>query len=144
MRALSHWAKSSGEDRIPILPDLLTSPWEVSRNEFLLKADDNPHLSVFILCGDDVPLVPQGKVIGTTLWDAAPDAVRHELSDACAAALYRQESVCKDGAFESSPESEVRYRSIFLPVRSTGHNDPGYVFGALSSKRVDVPHLAAA
>ncbi len=42
--------------------------------------------------------------------------------------------VRESGALRNEAGVETRYRGVFLPLRSPGRGDPGYLFGAFGSR----------
>jgi len=143
------WASLHGNDAIPVLTDLLGRRRVIAAQEFLLKIDPMPHLSVFILCGDALRGILGRPVLGTTFWDCMPRAARDTLSQACAAAVIQGAPVQEAGAFETEAGIEIRYRGIFMPLRSPplcspGRDDPGYLFAAFGSRSFGAMTPAAA
>ncbi len=144
VRAVSAWASLQKNDAIPVLAELLGRHRFIAAQEFLLKTDPMPQRSVFILCGDALRALLDRPVLGTTFWDCMPRAARDALSQACAAAMKQGAPAHQAGAFEIEAGVEVRYRGVFLPLRSPslhspslrspGHDDPGYLFGAYGSR----------
>ncbi len=153
-RAMSAWASLRGNNAIPALTDLLGRHRAIAAQEFLLKTDPIPRLSVFIYCGEALRNVLGRPVLGATFWDCIPRAARDTLSEACAAAMAQGAMVDRAGAFEAEAGLEIRYRGIFMPLRSPplcspalcspalrspalcspGDDDPGYLFGAYGSR----------
>ncbi len=138
-RAMSTWAGLRGGNAIPALTELLGRHRAIAAQEFLLKTNPIPRLSVFIFCGDALRSVLGRPVLGATLWDCMPPAARDALSQACAAAMTQDMPVDQAGIFETEAGLEIRYRGIFMPLRalpplSLGRDEPGYLFGAYGSK----------
>jgi hypothetical protein len=136
---MSAWASLRGNNAIPALTDLLDRHRAIAAQEFLLKTDPIPRLSVFIFCGEALRSVLGRPVLGATFWDCMPQAARDALSQACAAAMTQGAPVDQAGAFETEAGFEIRYRGIFMPLRSLplwslGHDAPGYLFGAYGSR----------
>ena len=131
---MAAWTGLIEERGIPALADLLCRHRAISKQEFLLKTDPIPRFSVFILCGDTLGSLLGRSVLGTTFWDSMPRPVRDTLSEACAAALKLGAPVLEEGAFEIDTGAEVRYRSVFMPLCSSGRTDPDYLFGAYGSR----------
>ena len=140
---MTAWASLSENDGIPALAKLLGRR-VIAAQEFLLKTDPIPRLSVFILCGDALPSLLGRSILGATFWDRMPRAARDTLSQACAAAMNQGAPAHQAGAFSTGAGAEVRYRGIFMPLRSLGHDDPGYLFGAYGSRVFDAMTPAAA
>jgi hypothetical protein len=133
VRAMAAWASLPGTGGIPALAGLLGRR-VIAAQEFLLKTDPIPPLSVFILCGDALRAVLGRPILGATLFDCMPQAARDTLAQACAAAMTQGTPVREDGAFETGAGTEVRYRGIFMPLRSTNQAEPDYLFGAYGSR----------
>ena len=133
-RTMWAWASLHGNDAIPELADLLGPHRVIAEQEFLLKTDPLPHLSVFILCGDALRAILGRPILGSTFWDCMPRAARDTLSQACAAALMQGAPVQESGTFQNEAGVETRYRGVFMPLRSPGRDDPGYLFGAYGSR----------
>ena len=136
---MAAWASLPGNDAIPVLAELLGRRRVIAAQEFLLKTDPIPRLSVFVLCGDALRAILGRSVLGATFWDCMPRAARDTLSQACGAAMKQGAPAHRAGAFEIEADVEIRYRGVFLPLRSPplrslGHNDPGYLFGAYGSR----------
>lgn len=143
-QAMWTWASLHGNDAIPVLAELLGRRRVIAAQEFLLKTDPMPQRSVFILCGETLRAILGRPVLGRTFWDCMPRAARDALSRACAAAINQGAPVQEEGAFEIEAGVEIRYRGVFLPLRSPGHGDPGYLFGAYGSRSFGAATPAAA
>lgn len=153
--ALTHWRRSRRDKLVPTLMDLdLSVPQMSASSWFLLKEDDDPSRSTFLMCGDMAQ-----KALGTnpkalTLSEVLPEAIREVLCGICVKAIHERAHFEFDGAFDGVLGLEIRYRSIFMPVDGSDgryvfgayrsqprgirrHSDPlgGYVFGAYSAKR---------
>ena len=131
------WAGLTREGGIPALSDLLGQHRTISRQEFLLKADLIPRFSVFILCGDTVGALLGQSVLGATLWECMPQPVRNTLSEACAAALKQGAPIQDERGFEIDTGATVRYRGVFMPLRSNRRAEADYLFGAYGSRIFD-------
>jgi hypothetical protein len=141
---MAAWAGLIGEGGIPALSDLLGRHRTISKQEFLLKSDPIPHLSVFILCGDTLRSLLGRSPLGATFWERMPRPVRDALSEACAAALKHGAPIQDEGGFEIDTEATVRYRGILMPLRSAGRIDADYLFGAYGSRIFGAAAPAAA
>lgn len=126
---MSAWANLNGNHDVPVLAELLGHHRVMAAQEFLLKTDPIPRLSVFILCGDALRAL-LGQPVGASLWDRMPRAARDTLSRACGGAMKQGAPIREEGAFEIAAGVEIRYRGIFLPLRSRSQADPDYLFGA--------------
>jgi hypothetical protein len=82
--------------------------------------------------------------VGTTLQDVVPIEVRQELSEACAAAHLQGNAVRREGAFTSASGTEVRYRSLFMPVRSDSRYDHRFIFGIFGRRDYGAAEAAVA
>ena len=133
-RAMAAWAGLAGEGGVPALSTLLGQHPAISGQEFLLKADLIPRFSVFILCGDTMTALLGQSVLGATLWECMPQQVRNTLSETCAAALSQGAPVQEEGDFEIDAGAAVRFRGVFLPLRSDKRASPNYLFGAYGSR----------
>lgn len=133
VRAMAAWASLPGNGGIPALAELLGRRM-IAAQEFVLKTDPMPGLSVVVLCGDALRAVLGSSVLGATLRDSMPGLAVDSLAQACAAAMKQGAPVREDGAFETGAGTEVRYRGIFMPLRSTDRAEPDYLFGAYGSR----------
>ncbi len=137
VRARSHWTRSHHDGPCPTITDLhLSGNNEIGSHYFLLRVDPNPRHSVFIMCGDAVKADLGGRLVGTTLWDCTPEEIRDDLCQACGKALDGNAPVNQDGAYSPGDGTKVRYRSVFMPVRSDLDRHPSYAFGAFGSKQL--------
>ena len=73
-----------------------------------------------------------------------PRQARDRLSQACATAVKQGAPVLEEGAFGTQAGTEIRYRGVFMPLRSTVRADPDYLFGAYGSKVFDAMTPATA
>lgn len=144
VQAMAAWTSLTGYDGIPALAELLGRRRVIAAQEFLLKTDPISRLSVFIICGDALRAILGGPILGATFWDCMPRAVRDTLSQACAAAMKQGAPIHQAGAFEAEAGVEIRYRGIFMPLRSLGRAEPGYLFGAYGSRAFEAMTPAAA
>ncbi len=137
-RALTLWQGAGGNGEIPTLDDFDPSKERDSGPySFLLKEDPDPRLSVFILCGDGAESRFLAAPVGQTLWEVAPRQIRTELCAACGRARAESQPIQVEGSYAPAEGGEIRYRSIFMPVRSNAVTETGYVYGAYNSKRFD-------
>jgi hypothetical protein len=134
VRAMAAWASLPGNGGIPALADLRSRRRIIAAQEFVLKTDPMPGLSVIVLCGDALRAVLGSSVIGATLRDSMPGLAVDSLAQACATAMKQGTPVREDGAFETGAGTEIRYRGIFMPLRSTDRAEPAYLFGAYGSR----------
>ena len=144
VQAMTAWANITGEGGLPALSDLLGRHRAILRQEFLLKSDPIPGLSVFILCGDTLRSLLGRSPLGATFWEHMPRPVRDTLSEACAAALKQGAPIQEEGGFEIGTGATVRYRGIFLPLRSNSRTEADYLFGAYGSRIFDAAAPVAA
>lgn len=64
-RVLNHWRNSRRNEAVPTLLDLdLSAAHEAASSWFLLKEDSDPHLSVFIQCGERAQAALSGRPQG--------------------------------------------------------------------------------
>ena len=137
-RALALWEGARGKDGIPTLGDFDPSKErESGRYSFLLKEDPDPRLSVFILCGYGAESQFLAAPVAQTLWEVAPRPIRNELCAACGRARAESQPIQVEGSYTPAEGGEIRYRSIFMPVRSNAATETGYVYGTYNSKPVD-------
>lgn len=144
VRAMAAWAGLIGEGGIPAFSDLLGRHRAISKQEFLLKTDPIPHLSVFILCGEMLQSLLGRSPLGATFWERMPRPVRDALSEACAAALKQGTPIQDEGGFEMDSGATLRYRGVFMPLRSDGRVESEYLFGAYGSRIFDAAAPVAA
>jgi hypothetical protein len=138
------WAGLSENGGIPVLANLRDCHQVIAAQEFLLKTDPIPGLSVFVLCGDALRAILGRSVLGATLRDCMPDRARERLAQACATAVKQGAPALDEGVFETGAGTEVRYRGVFMPLRSRAHAAPDYLFGAYSSRTFGAAAPAAA
>ena len=74
------------------------------------------------------------SVLGATLWECMPKSVRNSLAETCAAALQQGAPVQEKGRFEIDARASIRYRGVFMPLRSDSRASPNYLFGAYGSR----------
>ena len=135
-RILSHWqrAQRNGET-IPSLRDLeLDAHEDVSNESFLLRKDLTLSAPVFILCGNAVCAALNLIPVSRTLESAIPPSIRRRIGEACRRAFKEGQPIRTEGSYRNDENEEIRYRSIFTPVRSRTGDDTGYVFGTFGQK----------
>ncbi len=136
--AVTHWERSHSNGNIPSIDDLgIANEHDHWRHRFLLKHDPIPRLAVFILCGDLARSFCLVEPIGKTLWEGVPQQLRIGHCEACGRAAAESRAIYIDGGYEPTNGGEVRYRSVFMPVRSERQFEFDYVFGAFGSKHYD-------
>ena len=135
-RILSHWHHAHRDDAAsPSLRDLeLGAHEDVSKECFLLR--DNLALSApaFILCGNAVCNALNLMPLGRTLESALPRSIRRKIGEACRRAIEGGQPVRTEGSYRNNAKEEIRYRSIFAPVRSPNGDDAAYIFGTFGQK----------
>ena len=98
-----------------------------------MRDDLTQSAPVFILCGlavyDALNLTPLSR----SLESALPASIRRKIGEACRRAVDEGRPVHTEGSYRNDANEEVRYRSIFAPVRSRG-GDSDYVFGTFGQK----------
>ena len=144
VRALNTWRAARGDGGIPDLAGLFGGRRGFADDEFLIKIDPEPAASVFIVCGDNVPLPSGPRSIGNPVLQAVPKALRREFSEGCARAARARDAICGHGALRTEWGAEALYRSVFMPVRSSDGDDAMYIYGALSTTTATAPASAAA
>lgn len=144
LRALNTWLAARGGDELPGLAHLFDGERGFLGDEFLIKIDPETRHSVFIVCGDDLPLPLGARSAGKPVRRAVPSQLRHLFCDASAEATHRGVAVHGTGALHLESGSDIRYRSVFLPVHSDDEQDHMYVFGAFGSTANDVVLRAVA
>lgn len=135
-RILSHWqhAQRNGET-IPSVRDLeLDAHDDVSKESFLLREDLTLRAPVFILCGMAVCDALNFKPLSRTLESALPPGIRGRIGEACRRAVEEGQPVRTEGSYRNDANEEMRYRSIFTPVRSRTGDATGFVFGTFGQK----------
>jgi hypothetical protein len=109
----------------------LSAPQMTASSWFLLKEDDDPSRSTFLMCGDvarkTLAIDPKARPLSEVL----PEAIRDILCGVCVKAIRERAPYEFDGAFDGTLGLEIRYRSIFMPVDGS---DGRYVFGAYQSQ----------
>ena len=130
--ALTHWRRSRRDKLVPTLLDLdLSAPQMTASSWFLLKEDDDPSRSTFLMCGEMAQEALALNPKALTLSEVLPEAIREVLCGVCVKAIHERAPFEFDGAFDGALGLEIRYRSIFMPVDS---GDGRYVFGAYRSQ----------
>ena len=135
-RILSHWqrAQRNGET-IPSLRDLeLDAHEDVSNESFLLRKDLTLSAPVFILCGNAACTALNLIPVSRTLESAIPPSIRSRIGEDCRRAFEEGQPIRTEGSYRNDENQEMRYRSIFTPVRSRTGDDTGYVFGTFGQK----------
>lgn len=144
LQALNTWMAARGDQEIPSLARLFDGQRAFLGNEFLIKVDPVTLDSFFIVCGADLPLPFGARSVGKPVRCAVPSHLRHLFCDASAEAAHRGVAVSRTGALHLESRDDIRYRSIFLPVRSDDEHDNMYVFGAFTSTANDFVMRAVA
>lgn len=144
LRAFNTWLAARGSGEVPSLAHLFDGERGFFGDEFLIKVDPVTLDSVFIVCGDDLPLPLGARSTGKLVRRAVPSQLRHLFCDASAEAAHRGVAVHRTGALHLESGSDIRYRSVFLPVHSDDERDHLYVFGAFGSTANDVVLRAVA
>ena len=102
----------------------------------LLREDRDPKASVFILCGANVADSLGVDPVGLTLESVLARRIMDRIGQVCGKALREGYPVRAEGSYRTDDGGEARYRSIFMPARSVGKLDDGYVFGTFGQKIV--------
>lgn len=144
LQAMNAWLTARGDDDIPSLASLFDGRRTVLGSEFLIKVDPVTLDSIFIVCGDGLPLALGAQSAGKPVRAAVPSHLRHLFCDASAEAAHRRIAVRRTGALYLESRDDIRYRSVFLPVSSDDDHDHMYVFGAFGSTANDVVMRAVA
>lgn len=132
LSALTHWRRSRRDKPVPTLMDLdLSVPQMSASSWFLLKEDDDPSRSTFLMCGELARKALAINPKALTLSEVVPEAIREILCGVCVKAIHERAPFEFDGTFDGTLGLEIRYRSIFMPVDS---GDGRYVFGAYRSQ----------
>ena len=142
--ALNIWLAARGGAELPSLAHLFDGERGFLGDEFLIKVDPETLHSVFIVCGDDLPLPLGARSAGKPVRRAVPSQLRRLFCDASAEAVHRGAAVHGTGVLHLESRADIRYRSVFLPVRSDDEHDHMYVFGAFASTANDVMLQAVA
>lgn len=136
LQAMRQWLALHDAGSTPALADLVeTVEAELSPYVFILKEDWDPRLSVFVECGEEARIALGGAPLRSTLWQAAPEPIRGLLCDACVAAIRRRSPSFSEGSYHPDKTCEVRFRSVFLPLRSSSYPNLGYLFGTHRVKK---------
>ncbi len=144
LQAANAWLAARGDDDVPSLGRLFDGRRTILDNEFLIKVDPVTLDSIFIVCGDDLPLPLGARSAGIPVRSPAPPHLRHLFCDASAEAAHRRIAVRRTGALYLESQAEILYRSVFLPVGSDDGHDHTYVFGAFGSTANEVVERAVA
>lgn len=140
-RALRYWERLRGSRRTPLFGDFRyveDPPWDGT--QFLLKQDSLIGNSVFILCGDQAAAAFGGRPVRKTLVEAAPDALRDQMTADCEKAVSGAGPAGSEGWYVGPENSKVQYRYIFLPLEAS-FSRFGYIFGAYSSSQTKACRL---
>ncbi len=137
-RILSHWKRIRvDEARLPSLAELALGAYpDIHEDSFLLREDRDPKASVFILCGANVADSLGVDPVGLTLESVLARRIMDRIGQVCGKALREGYPVRAEGSYRTDDGGEARYRSIFMPARSVGKLDDGYVFGTFGQKIV--------
>ncbi len=137
-RILAHWKRIRVDDAsLPSLAELALGAYpEIREESFLLREDRDPAASVFILCGGNVADALGVDPVGLTLESVLAKRIEARLAQACREALREKRPVRAEGTYRSEDGEETRYRAIFMPARSIGKLDDGYVFGTFGQKTI--------
>ena len=137
-RVLAHWKQVRLDNATPpTLAELaLGEHPDICDDSFLLREDRNPNSSIFILCGKNVADALGIDPVGLTLESVLAKRIEARLSQACHEALREGRPVRSEGTYGTEDGGEARYRSIFLPARSIGKLDDGYIFGTFGQKTI--------
>lgn len=131
-RLLSDWERLCGGAAAPRVQDFVRGRGEwFDEHAFLLKADEDPELSVFILYGSRLRAHFGCRLTGMTVCEAAPAWLRIPLQQAC-------EDCCGDGMPReiegAAGAAAARFRAIILPLSGARH-PIGYLLGTLTLDR---------
>lgn len=135
---LAHWqsARPDSTGR-PTLADLaLGDQPKIRENCFLLRMDPYIRQSVFILCGENVGGFLGVDPIGLTMDVVLPRNIKAQFRQACEHAMVEGRPMQVDGHYSGQDGGEVGYRSIAAPVRSTHHQESGYMLGTYGQMAV--------
>ena len=144
LQALNTWLAARGDGEVPSLASLFDGQRGFLGNEFLIEVDPVTLDSIFTVCGADLPLPLGARSVGKPVRGAVPSYLRHLFCDASAEAVHRRVAVSRTGALYLESRADIRYRSVFLPVRSDDEHDHMNVFGAFGSTANDVVMQAVA
>ncbi len=92
--------------------------------------------SVFILCGENVGGFLGVDPIGLTMDVVLPRKIKAQFRQACEHAMVEGRPMQVDGHYSGQDGGEVGYRSIAAPVRSTHHQESGYILGTYGQMAV--------
>lgn len=139
LQAMRQWLALHDTGSTPELAEIVESiDGGLSPYVFILKEDWDPRLSVFVECGEEARVALGGSPLRATLWQAAPEPIRPLLCDACVAAIRGRAPAFSEGSYDADSESETRFRSVFLPLRSSSYPNLGYLLGTHRVKKF--PH----
>ncbi len=135
-RALAHWNSAWSEDGPPTLAGVMSANQEhqLDPHCFLLKEDADPDVSVFVHCGDGLSRHFASKVLRQTVAGLTNPEIRKIFSLGVAETVRDKAPVHHEGSFLREDNTEVRYRSVFMPVRADHESHLGYIFGTFRSK----------
>ncbi len=137
-RVQDHWSRVKAEgDDVPSLADLdLGRNAELEDVSFLLREDEMVELSVFVLCGDAVRMAFPDNPVGLTLGEAIPREIIRKIKQAIQHARTESRPVACEGDYRRRNGCEIRFRSVFMPARSTRStpDGAGYIFGTFGQR----------
>ena len=148
--ALKSWTNIRKDDGIPDLAALTSMANKAGKrevfteNHFLIRIDPASENSVVIFYGDGLPNPPGRRIEGKSLRHCLPAVLRDIFQDACMEAAGHGDVVYRQGEISTLSGARVLYRCIFMPLRSEGHPDHVYIFGAFSNEAGGGERLAAA
>ena len=148
--ALNVWTKAREDDELPDLaglnrgPDMIEDREVLSENHFLIMIEAYSSNTMVIFYGSELPNMLARRNVGENFRKTLPSTLREIFQDACMEVADNGEEVHRQGVISTSSGDVVLYRSVFLPLRSAGHPERLYVFGAFSNEQGGAALLAAA
>ena len=147
--ALSAWVSARENDRIPDINVLAGNAVKAGKqevfteNQFLIRADPNAAIYVFMIYGNALPKVLGGLHLGMSVQNFLPNALKDIYLEACLEATNSDNEVYREGEITTASGEGVLYRSVFMPLRSDGKSKHIYIFGAFSNETGATELLAA-
>lgn len=130
-RLLEAWEEMAIAGALPSLQDFLRAraDW-LDADAFLLKTDEEPALSVFLLHGRSTMEMFGRRLAGATLAATVPSWLREALLDACERCCESHAPQEAEGSWLGS-DGARRFRAIVLPLGGA-QQTVGYLLGAVS------------
>ncbi len=135
-RALAPWHSAWSVDVPPNLAGVMSANQEhqLAPHCFLLKEDADPEYSVFVHCGAGLSRHFASTVLRQTVAGLTNLEIGKIFSLGVAETVRDKAPVHHEGSYIREDSKEVRYRSVFMPVRADHESYLGYIFGTFRGK----------